>query len=105
MAVKEAPMVLKGVGVFSAAKIFGLLYTAMGFLIGLIFSLVALVGAAAGGLQNGPGRAAFGMLFGVGAVVAFPLLYGVIGFVAGLISAGLYNVLAKFVGGIELHLE
>ena len=98
-------MVLKGVGVFSVAKIWGLSYTAVGFLIGLIFSLFALVGAAAGSLQNSPGGAAFGLLFGVGAVVVLPLVYGLFGFVGGLILGGLYNVLAKFVGGIELHLE
>jgi len=98
-------MVLKGVGVFSVAKISGLLYAAMGLLIGVVFSLVALVGAAAGSLQDSPGGAVFGLFFGVGAVVVLPILYGLIGFVGGLISAGLYNVVARVLGGIELQLE
>jgi hypothetical protein len=77
----------------------------MGFFIGLIFSVFALAGAAGGAFEDAPGGAVFGLLFGVGAVVALPLFYGLLGFLCAAISAGLYNVLAKFVGGIELQLE
>ena len=49
-------------------------------------------GALAGG--------AFGVLFGVGCIILFPFLYGVLGLVGGLISALLLNLIARFVGGI-----
>jgi hypothetical protein len=44
------------------------------------------------------------MLFGAGATVAAPILYGVIGFVSTLIAAWLYNVIAGFVGGVEVDI-
>lgn len=47
----------------------------------------------------------FGVLFGVGSIILLPFLYGVLGLVGGLISALLYNLIARFVGGIELVLE
>ena len=39
---------------------------------------------------------------GVGAVIVFPILYGLMGFVATLIAAWLYNVAAGVVGGVEV---
>jgi hypothetical protein len=51
------------------------------------------------------GGRAFGALFGVGAVIMFPILYGAFAFVASLISAALYNLLASWVGGIEVELQ
>ena len=42
---------------------------------------------------------------GVGAIVFFPILYGCMGFVATLIGAWLYNVVAGLVGGIEMDLQ
>lgn len=44
-------------------------------------------------------------LWGVAAVVFFPVLYGVGGFIATLITAWLYNVVAGAVGGLELDLS
>jgi hypothetical protein len=36
--------------------------------------------------------------------VFFPLCYAVIGAIGGLIGAGLYNVIAKYIGGIEMEI-
>jgi hypothetical protein len=44
-------------------------------------------------------------IFGIGIAVLFPVLYGVIGFAAGLIGALFYNLLAGWVGGFELETE
>jgi hypothetical protein len=38
-------------------------------------------------------------------VVIFPVLYAVLGFLATLLTAWLYNVVAAAVGGIELDLR
>jgi hypothetical protein len=45
------------------------------------------------------------MIFGVGAIVLFPVFYGVLGFIMAAIMAGLYNLFAGLVGGIELDLQ
>lgn len=46
-----------------------------------------------------------GLLFGVGSVIFLPIFYGVLGFVFGLLTALLYNLVARFVGGIEVEVE
>jgi hypothetical protein len=95
-------MVIKRIGPISCAKIAGTLYAILGIVIGGVFSLAALAGAFATSAADTP---AFPMLFGAAAIVVLPLLYGCLGFVMTLISAWLYNVLAGWVGGIELDLQ
>ena len=46
-----------------------------------------------------------GLFFGVGAVVFLPLMYGVLGGLCALLVAGLYNLMAGWLGGVELTLE
>lgn len=95
-------MVIRRVGPLSFAKITGILYALMGLLFGAIFSLVSVVGSALApqGTNLGP----MGM-FGAAAIIAFPLFYGVVGFIMSLIAAALYNLIAGWVGGIELDVQ
>jgi hypothetical protein len=46
-----------------------------------------------------------GALFGIGAIVLLPILYGCLGFVMTLLMAWLYNVAAGIVGGVEIQTE
>jgi len=98
---------LKNIGVLSCGKVLGILYALLGLLIGLSIALVSLIGAVAstGSPQSGSDGLIFGTLFGVGTVIFLPISYGIIGFVGGLISALLYNLIARLVGGIELEIE
>src|SRR5262245_43034834 len=99
-------MVLKRIGVGSAAKIFGALYASLGLILGIFFALFSsTLGGALASAEGGnvPGWA--GMVFGAGAIVILPIFYGVLGLIGGAIWAGLYNLFAGFVGGIELQLE
>ena len=91
-------MVVRRVGALSYAKLNGMLCAFIGLLIGAVFSLLSLIGASMGSKGSG----AMGMLMGVGAIILFPIFYGIIGFIAGLIGAFLYNLVAGWVGGIEL---
>jgi hypothetical protein len=45
------------------------------------------------------------MAMGIGFAIAAPLLYAAMGFIFGLIGACIYNLVAKFVGGIEVEVE
>jgi hypothetical protein len=94
-------MVIKRVGPLSVAKVVGILYAAIGLLIGAGFSLIAMTGASLFGGREGGGAAA--LVMGVGAIVIFPVLYGGFGFIGGLIMGALYNVVASMVGGIEVE--
>lgn len=102
-------MIVKRIGVWSAAKISGLLYGGMGLIFGAIFGLFSLVGmgiaTVAAGQSEGAGEAFFGMLFGAGAVLLMPLFYGFMGLVVGAITALIYNLVARLVGGLELQVE
>jgi hypothetical protein len=95
-------MIIKRIGPMSLAKIAGTLYTALGLMVGGIISMVSLAGGFA---PRNPEAAALGVLFGVGAIVVFPILYGGIGFVMTLLVAWLYNVVAGFVGGVEMDVQ
>ncbi|MEM0926137.1 MAG: hypothetical protein AAGJ83_08880, partial [Planctomycetota bacterium] len=79
---------------------FGIFNAVIGLLIGAIFSLIAIVGIAA---QQGGAIA--GIVSGVGAILFFPIFYGIGGFIGGVISALIYNVCAGIVGGLKLEFE
>ena len=95
-------MIIKRIGPLSCAKLSGLLYAIIGLLIGGVFSLAAMAGAFA---SETAGAAGIGAIIGVGAVIVFPILYGLMGFVATLIGAWLYNVAAGIVGGVEVDMQ
>lgn len=94
-------MVIKSIGVLSVGKLMAFLYAVLGLLFGILFSLFSLVGAAIGGRDAGP----IMLVFGIGAFIFFPIFYGIIGFLAGIISSALYNLVASIVGGIEVELK
>ena len=101
-------MVIRRVGVWSVAKVAAVLYAAMGILAGLLFAGISLVGAgiAAASQHSGePMPAWFGALFGVGAIIILPVLYGVMGLVLGALTAAIYNGVAGAVGGIEMDVQ
>ena len=97
-------MVIKRVNPVSAAKIGGVLYGLLGLVIGACVSVFALLfSGAMAAMSDQPNGSMFGMLFGAGAVVIMPIFYGVIGFVMTLISAALYNIASKIIGGVEIE--
>ena len=99
-------MVVKRVGVWSLGRVSGLIYGVMGLVAGALFSVIAMFGAALGAVeQGGPGAMFLGLFFGIGAVVVLPVFYGLMGLVFGCIAAALYNLIAGFVGGVEVELE
>ena len=94
-----AKVQLKRIGVFSLAKLQAILMAFVGLIIG-IFSTV--LEAMLGMFLGFPG---FGMGLGFLSIVILPVIYAIFGFVSGAIGAFLYNLIAKWVGGIELEFE
>jgi len=76
-----------------SAKFLGVLY----FMFGLIFIPFVLLLE----LFGPQGAGGFGMVF----AVAMPIMYGVFGFIGGALGAVLYNLVAGWVGGIEVELD
>ncbi|HLX06251.1 MAG TPA: hypothetical protein VKY89_00160 [Thermoanaerobaculia bacterium] len=102
-----ATSVIRRLGILSVAKLQGALYALIGLIVGGVFALFSLFGAALGGAfsSGSHGNSIFGAAFGLGAIILFPILYGLLGFVAGLLVAALYNLVAGVVGGVEIELS
>lgn len=93
-------VVVKRFGVLQMAKIMGVLY----FLMSAIFFIPAgLFMLLMGGLQGQEGLMG-GAIGGIG-MFFLPVFYGVGGFIGGALLAAIYNVVAGFVGGIEVEVE
>jgi len=95
-------MIIKRIDVISCGKVLGALYALLGLIVGALFSLSSLVGLAAAD-QGADGNVP--MLFSFGAIILFPVLYGLMGFIGGIIGAALYNVVASVVGGVKLDVQ
>jgi hypothetical protein len=98
---------VRSIGAVSVAKILAIMYGILGFLIGafvsLFFVFVSLVDPSAR-LRPAMGGGAMGLLLGFGSIILFPIFYAVIGAIFGLVSAGLYNLIASRIGGIEIEI-
>ena len=94
-------MVIQRVGPVSCARVAGLLYLILGFVIGAFVSLFAVGGF----LANQPPGTVGGMLFGAGAIVILPICYGAFGFLMTFVAASLFNVVVAITGGIEVDLR
>ncbi|MGZ4812521.1 MAG: hypothetical protein ACXVZI_07100 [Terriglobales bacterium] len=93
---------IKSLGVMSVAKVAGLCYGAMGLCFAPIFLLISTVASVAARHAGTPG---FPPFFGVVFAVCAPFLYGAMGFVMGALGALVYNLIAGWIGGIELDLQ
>ena len=92
-------MIIKRVRPLSAAKVAGAIYAVAGLLGGAILSFMAFTSAAS------KDESFLNMVFGTAAVIAMPIVYGVIGFIGAFVTAALYNLIASRVGGIEIDVE
>lgn len=91
---------LKSVGVLSVAKVMGCIYAVIGLILMPFFLLAGLIGSMAGGKDN-----PFGAVGALALGILAPILYGLLGFVGGAVMALLYNLMARFVGGIQLEFQ
>jgi hypothetical protein len=94
-------MKIKRIGPKSLGKVLGLTYAVFGFLGGLFFLIISIFSQNSADAASAPPPIVFGLI----APIALLLLYGIIGFVGGVISAWIYNVAAKRVGGIEIETD
>jgi hypothetical protein len=86
---------IKRFSIGQAAKFTGVLYLLTGLIFIPFFLLLEMLTSAG---ENG---FPFGTMF----AVALPVLYGLLGIISGAIGAALYNLVAGWIGGIEVELE
>jgi len=97
---------LRKVHPISCGKVCAGLY-GLGSLLLVPFLLIGImVSLAAGGQTHVPAQQqVFGPLVMMVFCFALPFIYGLMGFVFGAIAALIYNVIARFVGGLEFEVE
>ncbi|MBI4137562.1 hypothetical protein HY469_05875 [Candidatus Roizmanbacteria bacterium] len=93
-------MIINKINILSAGKIAGATYFLFGLIFGIFISLFSFIGA---GFSDEPGAGVFGALFGGMAIILLPLMYGAMGFIGGIIGAALYNLIARYMGGLEIE--
>jgi len=92
-------LVFKKIGIVSLAKIYTVLMAIMGLIIGVFYVIIGAAASATG--QGTPGLAGLGIL----AIIITPIVYGIMGFLMGIIGGWLFNLITGWIGGIEMEFE
>jgi hypothetical protein len=105
-------VIIKRMDALSLAKIQGILGVAFGLIAGIFIGIIASVFQAMLDATMASEAASGEFIIDTGffklgwaAVIVLPILYGIMFFIMGLISAWLYNLAAKLVGGMQIELE
>jgi hypothetical protein len=93
-----AKVTVKKFDVYSVAKVYAVIGVVIGFFIGLMIAIFAGLGSAASDTMGFPGVGLVGM--GVAAIVVAPIVYGIMMFISGAVSALIYNFVAQKIGGV-----
>jgi TM2 domain-containing membrane protein YozV len=98
-------VMLKRVGVMSVAKIIAVLSAIVGLIEGIVFAGLGSImsGSMLGGILSATPIGTLGV-FGLTAIIIFPVSGAISGFIGGAIGAFLYNLVAARIGGIEMDL-
>ena len=94
--------VLKRIGLGSAFKVGLVSYGLVGLVAGIFCSVFALAGASSlGPHAHMPFVGATGLL----AVIVCPIVWGILGGIGAAISVLIYNLVASWVGGLEVEIS
>jgi len=87
-------------------KIGAIIYAFLGLFIGIVLACVSLV---AGSLTriggNSMGMGAFGVGMGFGSIIVAPIVYAIIGAIGAGLAAVVYNLAARWIGGVEVDIS
>ena len=103
-----AEMTIRRFAVISVAKMYALLMFIFGLIFGVIYGLFFIIFGAAMSAMGGRDAMAGtvpSVVVGIIMMIAFPIIYGVLGFIMGAIGALVYNALAGIIGGVKFELE
>lgn len=103
-----AEMTIRRFGVLSVAKMNAIIWFIFGLIVGVLYGLFFIIfGAAMSSFapEGGGMGATESVVAGVIFMVAMPMIYGLMGLVAGAVGALVYNALAGLIGGIKFEIE
>ena len=102
---------LKKIGVLSFAKLQAVIMAIVGLIAGILYSFGGLIidvlvsiGWISSASASTPGLG-FGTVLAFGALIGMPIIFATVGFIVGLIEAFLYNLFARWFGGIEIEMD
>ena len=87
---------IKAIDIMSLAKMSAIISAIAGFIFGIF--------VAAGMSMMTPTAGVPGFGFGILAVIAFPIIYGIAGLIGGAIVAIVYNLVAEKIGGVKIDI-
>jgi Transmembrane domain of unknown function (DUF3566) len=98
---------LKRIGPGSAFKIGIVTYGILGLILGILMALFSMLAGSVATMGGGGSAAGLGMMagFGLASIIIFPLIYGVCGGVFAALGALIYNLVAGWVGGLEVDIS
>lgn len=96
---------LKKIEPVQLAKMLGVIYGLMSLVFVPFFLIFSVIASMVPHMGPGPGPLPIMLGIGIGFMIFAPLLYGFIGFITGLIGACVYNLVAQWIGGIEVEVE
>lgn len=91
---------IKRIAPLQLGKIAACLYGAMGLIFIPFFLLISVAMS-----HLPPAQRGIFAVVGVGFAIAAPVFYAVMGFLFGVIGAAIYNLIAQWVGGLEVEVE
>jgi hypothetical protein len=93
---------VRSINVVQLALMYGVICAVLGIIAGLFVAISYMIAPA---VVSETGMPNIGAL----AIVLFPIIYAILlfiyGFIAGLIIAAIYNLVAGWIGGVEIQLE
>jgi hypothetical protein len=102
---------IKKIRLFSFVKLHAVIMAIVGLIAGILYSFGGLIidvlvsiGWVSSAFASTPG-VGFGTVLAFGALIGMPIIFAAFGFIVGLIEAFLYNLFARWFGGIEIDFE
>ena len=96
---------IQRIGVLSCGKMLAALYAVLGLIAGGFMALFSLAGMQMQGQAGNAAAPGFAVGFGLASIIILPLMYGVLGFIFGVVAAFIYNVVSGVAGGIEIETD
>ncbi|QTN34099.1 hypothetical protein HZ994_17825 [Akkermansiaceae bacterium] len=93
------------ISVVQAGLVIGGLYGVLALFFSVFLVIFGLIAMVAGAGSNDAAAALGGGVGMIVIAVILPIVYGALGFVAGVIMALVYNLIAKMTGGLEMTVK
>jgi hypothetical protein len=95
---------LKSIEPLQLGKMLGAIYGLLSLFFLPFFFIFAVMASVAPKSGGDPSTIVI-LLIGLAFAVFFPLMYAVMGFVLGVVGGWVYNLVAKWLGGLEFEIE